>query len=106
MHGRGSMTEDERRAGEYIASQFAKFHLAPAGDVVNGKKGYLETVPVTKQEFAAPPTLKVGEWTGTHGKEIAVLRAGSATMSGPLQVLKAGDKVQPGAVVYMHAAGA
>lgn len=105
MRGRGSMTEDEKRAGEYIASQFAKFHIAPAGDSVNGKKGYLENVPITKQEFAAPPTLKVGNWTGTHGKEIAVLRAGSATVSGPLQVLKPGDKVQTGAFVYMHASG-
>jgi hypothetical protein len=104
MHGRGSMTKDEMKAGEYIASQFAKFHIAPSGDTVDGKKSYLETVPVMKQEFAAPPTLKAGDWTGTHGKEIAVTRAGAVSVSGPLQVLKSGDKVQPGAVVYLHLA--
>ena len=102
MKGRGSGTEDERKAGEYIASQFAKFGIQPAGDEVNGKKGFLQTVPVMKQEFASAPTLKVGDWTGTHGKEFAVLRAGAATMGGTLQVLKPGDKPTPGAVVYIH----
>lgn len=102
MHGRGSGTEDELKAGEYIASQFAKFHIQPAGDTVHGKMGYIETVPVTKQEFAAAPTLKVGSWTGTHGKEIAVLRAGSSNASGTLQVLRPGDKVQPGSFAYIH----
>jgi len=95
-------TEDELKAGEYIASQLAKFHIQPAGDVVNGKKGYIETVPVMKQEFSAPPTLKAGSWTVDPWQEIAVTRAGSANMTGPLQVMKPGDKVEPGAIVYLH----
>jgi aminopeptidase YwaD len=109
MLGRGSGTENELRAGEYIARQFKKFGVEPAGDNgANGKPGYLQTVPLTKQEFAAAPVLSVGNpgeagfWSGTHGKEIAVLRAGGAKISGPLQKLRAGDAVKPGAIVYIH----
>src|SRR4051812_30599722 len=88
--GRGSATEDELRAGEYIAGQFKKFGIAPAGDKgANGKPGYIETVTLSKQEFVAPPVLYIGSkgdaayWEGTHGKEIAVLRTSGPKVSGP-----------------------
>jgi hypothetical protein len=109
LRGRGSATEDELKAGEYIATQFKKFGIAPAGDRDStGKAGYIETVALTKQEFAAPPVLSLGSkgdaafWEGTHGKEVAVLRIGSAKVSGLLQKLQPGDKVRPGAIVYIH----
>jgi hypothetical protein len=109
LRGRGSATADELKAGEYIAAEFKKFGIAPAGDKdSSGKAGYIETVALTKQEFAAAPVLSLGSkgeaayWEGTHGKEIAVLRIGNAKVSGPLQKLQAGDRVKPGAIVYIH----
>ncbi|MCU1284948.1 MAG: hypothetical protein JWO13_1298 [Acidobacteriales bacterium] len=107
--GRGSATEDELKAGEYIASQFKKFGIAPAGEKdSSGKPGYIQTVTLSRQEFAAPPVVSVGTkgqpgyWEGTHGKELAVLRTSSPKLSGPLQKLQPGDKVKAGAIVYIH----
>src|SRR6185436_12459052 len=47
MQGRGSGTQFERIAAEYIGSQFMQFGLEPAGDSGwDGKPSYVQTVPV------------------------------------------------------------
>jgi len=103
MNGRGSMTDDERRAAVYIGEQFKKFGVDPAGDKdTKGVTGYVQTVPLTRQSFAAAPTLTAGDKTFTHAKDMAVLRIGAAKVTGTLQKLTAGTKATPGAVVYLH----
>ncbi|HUQ49854.1 MAG TPA: M20/M25/M40 family metallo-hydrolase [Terriglobales bacterium] len=102
LQGRGSGTQFELLAGTYIASQLRQFGIEPAGDAENGTKGYIQKVAVTQTKFTEAPTLLVGTSTSIHGKGMAVVRTRSANFSGKLQKFKAGDKVQPGAIVLVN----
>src|SRR5271155_40351 len=95
LNGRGSATRDEWIAAVYIGSQLRQFGIEPAGDKdETGKTGYVQVVPLTVQKFMASPVLNAGSFTFTHGKEMAILRTGSAKISGPLQKLATGATVQ------------
>jgi len=99
LQGRGSATHDELLAATYIASRLREFGIEPAGD--SGEKDlqpYIQRVSVTLHEFTAPPKLTIDSKEWTHGKEIAVLRAGAADSSGPLMVT---GKTQKGAFVVV-----
>jgi len=103
LQGRRSATRDEQIAGAYMASQLRQFGVEPAGDTdADGNKSYLQRVPLKQEQFAEAPTLTLGASTFTHGKEMAVIRARTASVSGPLQKLKPGDTPQRGAVAYIH----
>jgi Zn-dependent M28 family amino/carboxypeptidase len=53
MQGRGSGTNYERIAAEYIASQFRQFGLEPGGDTDSaGNKDYVQQVPATERSKA------------------------------------------------------
>src|SRR5271154_3064350 len=79
LNGRGSATRDEWIAAVYIGSQLRQFGIEPAGDKdESGKTGYVQVVPLTVQKFTASPVLNAGSFSFTHGKDLAVLRAGSA----------------------------
>src|SRR5712671_19867 len=104
MQGRGSGTQFELIAGTYIASMLQEFGVEPAGDpAADGKPGYIQTVNLVQPSFAAPPVLSAGSMQFTHGKQIAVNVAAQGEWSGPLQKLKSGDAVQPGAVLLISA---
>jgi len=104
MQGRGSGTQFELIAGTYIASMLQEFGVEPAGDpAADGKPGYIQTVNLVQPSFAAPPVLSAGSAQFTHGKQIAVNVAAEGEWSGPLQKLKSGDAVQPGAVLLISA---
>jgi len=103
LNGRGSGTRDEWIAATYIGSQLRQFGIEPAGDKdETGKTGFVQVVPLNVQKFAAPPVLSAGNFNFTHGKDMAVLRTGSATLSAPLQKLATGGSVQKGTAVYIH----
>src|SRR3712207_2656514 len=53
LQGRGSGTQFELLAGQYIASQMRQFGVEPAGD----GQTYIQTVNITRQTFAANPKL-------------------------------------------------
>mgnify|MGYP006164594615 CR=1 FL=1 len=58
LQGRGSGTQFELLAGQYIASQLRQFGVEPAGDAdASGKKTYIQTVNITRNSFAEPPKL-------------------------------------------------
>jgi hypothetical protein len=102
MQGRGSGTAFERIAAEYVGSQFMQFGLEPAGDKGwDGKPSFVQNITVRRIAFTGGPTVKFGELTGTHGKDLLVLRTNTAAVSGKLQKLKIGDKPEPGAVVFV-----
>lgn len=102
MQGRGSGTQFERIAAEYVGSQFMQFGLEPAGDAVSGAKpSFVQTAGLSRRGFAANPTLKFGSATLEHGKEMAVLRTNLGSASGPLQRLGSGDKPKEGAAVFV-----
>lgn len=104
LQGRGSGTMFERIAAEYIGSQFQQFGLEPAGENGwDGKPTFVQTVTITRNTFAEAPTLKFGDKTLVHGKEMVVLRANAATVSGGAQLLAAGETPRSGAAVIIRA---
>ncbi len=109
MQGRGSGTGFELLAGHYIASQLRQYGIEPAGDANAaagmGQLGFLQTVALTRQAFAAAPVLRFSangaEKRWAHGKEMLVGRIAAAGLKGSLQKLRAGEKPAAGAVVLM-----
>lgn len=97
MRGRGSATDDERRAAEYVAARLKAMGLEPAGD----KGSFLQVIELRSQAFIAPPTLSIGPWQGKHGAGFAVAYADGAEHAGPLQRWKEGVPIIKGAVVLL-----
>lgn len=106
MQGRGSGTQFELLAGQYIASQLQQFGIEPAGEVgASGKKTYIQTVNITRNAFAEPPKLSYPANGATtileHGKEIIVFRMASAQLGGELQKINLDEKPKAGAIVFV-----
>src|SRR5438874_2420833 len=106
MQGRGSGTQFELLAGEYVAAQLRQFGVEPAGDVdASGQKTFLQTVALNRPAFAAAPALtfsaqgRTVKWT--HGQEILVARMTAAKAGGALQKLNAGEQARAGAFVLL-----
>ena len=92
MQGRGSGTNYERLAAEYIGSQFRQFGLEPAGDIDStGKKGFVQRVVLSSAKFTEAPTLTVSAGTETKrwqfGKDLLVSFLRSPRINGELQVI-------------------
>jgi aminopeptidase YwaD len=107
MQGRGSGTQYERLAGEYVASQLRQFGVEPAGDAdASGQKTFMQTVNLTRPTFANAPALTFNANGGvkwTHGQEILVVRASAPRVAGGLQKLGAGQSPKAGAFVLLGA---
>lgn len=106
MQGRGSGTQFEWIAGQYIASQMQQFGVEPAGEMdSSGKPTYLQTVNITRNSFVEAP--KLNYWAGSspialeNGKEIIVLRMTMAETSGELQKITGDEKPKYGAIVLI-----
>lgn len=104
MQGRGSGTNFERIAAEYIGSQFRQFGLEPAGDPDSaGNKTFVQRVPLESAKFVEPPTLTVTSGSNIQkwqfGRDFLVSFLRSPKISGALQVAEAGDTFTKGAVV-------
>lgn len=105
MQGRGSGTQFERIAAEYIGSQFMQFGLEPAGEKgPDGNSRYTQTVTISRANFADAPFIKFGTTSVSHGGEMVVMRTNSGAASGTLQMLAAGEKPTAGAAVLISAA--
>ncbi|HJR06486.1 MAG TPA: M20/M25/M40 family metallo-hydrolase [Pyrinomonadaceae bacterium] len=110
MQGRGSGTQFELLAGQYIASQLRQYGVEPAGDAADGtasagQRSFLQTVALVRQAFAAAPALSFSvngtERRWVHGKEMLVGRMSAAQLKGTLQKLRAGEKPAAGAFVLL-----
>lgn len=105
MQGRGSGTPFERIAAEYVGSQFMQFGLEPAGENgFDGKPGYVQTITIRRRSFADAPMLTAGGNAYVHGKEMVVIRTNNGAISGALQKVAAGEKVNEGAAVFVRPA--
>ncbi|HEU4933844.1 MAG TPA: M20/M25/M40 family metallo-hydrolase [Pyrinomonadaceae bacterium] len=109
MQGRGSGSNYERIAAEYIGSQFRQFGLEPAGDTDSaGNKSFVQRVPLESAKFVEPPTLIVTSGSNTQkwqfGRDFLVSFLRSPKISGDLQVAEAGDNFTKGAVVAVKLA--
>ncbi len=103
MQGRGSGTQFELLAGQYIASQLQQFGVEPAGETdASGKKTYIQTVNITKNAFAEVPTLSYSSNGSTvaleHGKQMLIARLNAVQISGGLQKITFDEKPKSGAI--------
>lgn len=80
MKGRGSGTEDEWRAAEYIGSQLRRLGVEPLGD--NG--GFVQRIATGRSRVTTPPVLSFGDREFTHGREIVAQTLGAGSATGPL----------------------
>jgi hypothetical protein len=105
LQGRGSGTQFELLAGQYIASQMQQYGVEPAGEEVAGAKTYIQTVNITRNAFTDAPkvhyTSNGSPVSFEHGKEIVVLRMNSASIGGQLQKIASDEKPKPGAIVFV-----
>ena len=111
LHGRGSGTEDERHAAEFVARKLKQYGLAPAAE--DGQ--YIQTATLRSRKVTKAPVLffdggdaassRPIEWT--HGKEMVVFTLSEPDVAGPLQKLDLNDEltspaaVKNGAVVLL-----
>jgi hypothetical protein len=94
MQGRGSGTNYERVAAEYIGSQFRQFGLEAGGDADSaGEKGYVQQVSLETVKFTAAPTFTVTSGSDNHkwefGRDFLVSFLRSTKISAEVQVLDA-----------------
>ena len=107
LQGRGSGTQFEWLAAQYIGSQLQQFGIEPAGETdASGNKTYLQTVTITRSSFAANPklTYKVNNSSVNleHGKDMLIARMNAAQIGGNLQKITSLDaKPKVGAIVFV-----
>ena len=106
LQGRGSGTQFELLAGQYLASQMQQFGVEPAGESdASGRKTYIQTVNITRNVFADAPKVSYSSGGSSvnyeHGKEIVVFRMNSAQIRGELHKINSDEKPKPGAVVFV-----
>ena len=107
LQGRGSATNFERIAAEYIGSQFRQFGLEPAGDKdASGAPGFVQRVPLQTAKFTEPPTLRVtsnGQTrTWQYGRDLLTNFLRSPQLSGKLQIINADDTPDKGAFAIVR----
>lgn len=88
LHGRGSGTEDEHHAAQFIAGKLKQYGLQPAA----GDGQFVQTGTVRSREVVGNPTLSVDIKSTqpivlTHGKQIVMAGLSQPTVSGTLQKL-------------------
>ncbi len=103
LHGRGSGTEDEHRAAEFIADKLKLYGLTPAA----GDGQFIQTATLRSRQVIGNPTLTIEAKEDssikplvlTHGKQIVMTGLSEATVSAPLQKLDLNDeKTSPAGV--------
>ena len=104
MQGRGSGTNYERLAAEYIGSQFRQFGLEPAGDAdSSGNKDFVQRVVLESTRFTAPPSLTAtagsNKQTWQFGQDFLLSFLRATKITGDLQVIEPSGTPAKGAVV-------
>jgi len=86
FEGRGPATRAETKTINYIAEQFRAVGLQPAGDMVGGKRGWFQNVPLLRSEIAGDPIVTIqgsgGSMRLAQGSQIAV----KAPLNGQTQI--------------------
>lgn len=109
LQGRGSATNFERIAAEYIGSQFRQFGLEPAGDPdASGAPGFVQRAPLQTVKFTETPTLRAttGGQTRTwqFGRDLVSYFLRSPQASGDLQIINADASPTKGAFALVRLA--
>lgn len=106
MQGRGSGTNNERLAAEYIGSQFRSFGLEPGGDTDSaGNKGFVQRTVLESTKFSAPPSFTVTAGANTQtwqfGRDFLVAFLRATKITGDIQVIDSTGTPAKGAVVVI-----
>lgn len=104
MQGRGSGTNYERVAAEYIGSQFRQFGLEAGGDAdAAGVKVFVQRVVLESSKFTEAPAFTVTSGSDTHkwqfGRDFLVSFLRAPRISGELQVIEPSGTPAKGAIV-------
>jgi Zn-dependent M28 family amino/carboxypeptidase len=79
FEGRGPNTAGEAKTVSYLINQFEAAGLKPGGDLVDGKRGWTQDVPLGRFEIKGPVAVSVkgggGETSLSQGEQIAVRAA-------------------------------
>jgi hypothetical protein len=103
LRGRGSGTEDEHKAAEYIAGKLKGYGLAPAAE--DGQ--YIQVGTLRTREPVGNPTVTIEPVPGsdakpvvfTHGQQIAVAELSHASLAATVQKIDLSEDKTPPAVV-------
>jgi len=106
MQGRGSGTNYERVAAEYIGSQFRQFGLEAGGDAdTTGTKSFVQRVPLESVKFTEPPLFSVtshtDKLTWQYGRDFVVSSLRAPQVSGELQVIEASATPAKGSIAVV-----
>src|SRR5690349_23790169 len=97
MQGRGSGTNYERVAAEYIGSQFRQFGLAGGGDAdASGNKSFVQRVTVETAKFTGSTWNAVGVLRGSDPNGETIMLSAHLDHLGVNEALN-GDKIFNGA---------
>ena len=107
MQGRGSGTNYERVAAEYIGSMFRQFGLEPGGDMdETGHKGFVQRVPLQTMSFVQSLTLTAGSGEGAKrwefGRDFLVTGMRTPTVAGTLQRVDGDAAPSKGAIALFR----
>ena len=108
LHGRGSGTEDEHRAAQFIAGKLKDYGLEPAA----GEGQYIQTATIRSREVSGSPTLSVESRDSsglrvlifTHGKQVVMTGLSQPEITAPLQKLDLNEEKTSAADVPSGAA--
>ena len=103
LQGRGSGTNYERVAAEYIGSQFRQFGLEGGGDTdATGSKSFVQRVALETVKFTVAPSFTVTSGSNSHkwefGRDFLVSFLRAPRISGELQILDASATPTKGAI--------
>lgn len=107
MQGRGSATNYERVAAEYIGSMFRQFGLEPAGDPDDtGAKGFVQRVALETVRVVEAPILTVGSGNNLKkwqfGRDFLVQFLRTSKISGELQIIESNATPSKGAIAVFR----
>jgi aminopeptidase YwaD len=107
MRGRGSGTEDEHKAAEYIGGQLKAYGIQPAGDA----GGFIQQVTVLRQTATAPPQMRglgrsaeAAPKVFVYGEDFYPLYTSQPKFSGPLKKISSEEplpQLAPGTVALI-----
>jgi aminopeptidase YwaD len=106
MQGRGSGTNNERLAAEYIGSQFRSFGLEPGGDADSaGNKDFVQRAVLESTRFSAPPSFTVtfasNSQTWQFGRDFLTSFLRATKITGNVQVIDSTGAPAKGAFVVI-----
>ena len=107
MQGRGSGTNYERVAAEYIGSMFQQFGLEPGGDVdAANNRSFVQRVRLETATFTKPPVFTAGTGTDAkswqYGRDFLVTGMRVPRITGDLQIIDGEIEPAKGAVALVR----